>query len=339
MLPQKLGRGRQSKTANERYQQELEAFAEYLKSTQEQLDFKMSPRGWCYFLENEGMITKAEFDYAGSIIIQLRKEGLIPLDFVAEEEARRFSCIEREIDKVDPTQYAHHLLAVIGSLHQRYYGRSFWSDKEYYIQMIVEKVDLKTLFEPICRKYFIPLATGRGWSSISQLDKLVESFQDHEKRGRQPVLLYCGDHDPTGFQISDTIKKNLHDLQKATGWDPRNLIVDRFGLNHDFIQLHNLSTIPNLETGSGKDLADPGHRDHKLSYVQDYINNYGVWKCEANAIVVIPQLGRQLCEDAINKYISRDAVSDHWENINYQQDEVKNCLRALLLQGAWHRYF
>ena len=184
-----------------------------------------------------------------------------------------------------------------------------------------------------------PLATGRGWSSISQLWEVVERLHDHEKKGRQSVLLYCGEHDPTGFQISDTIKKNLHDLKKATGWNPQNLIVDRFGLNHDFIRQHNLSTIPNLETGSGEDLAEPGHRHHKMSYVQDYINNYGIWKCEANAIVVIPQLGRQLCEDAINKYISRDAVDDHWDNINYLRGWAKKCLRELLLQGTWQRYF
>jgi hypothetical protein len=44
---------------------------------------------------------------------------------------------------------------------------------------------------------------------------------------------------------------------------------------------HGLTWIDNLETSSGEQLDDPDHADHDKRYVQDYIANFGVRKCEA----------------------------------------------------------
>ena len=59
----------------------------------------------------------------------------------------------------------------------------------------------------------------------------MRMFQEAEAEGLQPVLLYCGDHDPMGLHISNTLMKNFQDLSKAVGWDPDGLVIDRFGLN------------------------------------------------------------------------------------------------------------
>ena len=45
------------------------------------------------------------------------------------------------------------------------------------------------------------------------------------------------------------------------------------------------------------------HPDHYKRYVQDYIARYGVWKCEANALVGNPSGAQALLEEAINHYI------------------------------------
>ena len=67
-----------------------------------------------------------------------------------------------------------------------------------------------------------------------------------------------------------------------------NLVITRFGLNADFIDANDLTWIDNLETSSGGQLDDPDHNDHNKDYVQDYIAEFGVRKCEANALVVEP---------------------------------------------------
>jgi hypothetical protein len=163
------------------------------------------------------------------------------------------------------------------------------------------------------------------------------------------VLLYCGDHDPDGLRISETLRKNLEDVAEirwedgTDGYDPSNLEIARFGLEYDFILKNRLTWINNLITGSGKDLGDAGsiipcrdcggkgkvgkgkvklacercggqgklrvgaHPNHYLPYVQDYLKKIGRRKCEANSIVVVPQMGRQLCLDTVRKYLGRDA--------------------------------
>jgi hypothetical protein len=99
------------------------------------------------------------------------------------------------------------------------------------IEMLVEKIDLKNLFTPVCAEYLVPRANAGGWSDINGRAAIMRRFAAHERAGRQCVLLYCGDHDPGGAIISDFLRSNLADLQRAVGWSPDRLIIDRFGLN------------------------------------------------------------------------------------------------------------
>ncbi len=117
-------------------------------------------------------------------------------------------------------------------------------------------------------------------------------------------MLYCGDHDPAGLHITESYREMFEDI-KCVHWRPDNLIIDRFGINADFIAKHNLSWIENLITGSKekKDLADPKHPDHFKPYVQNYLRQFGARKVEANALVTIPTVARQLCRYAVEKYL------------------------------------
>jgi len=307
--------------------EELRHFAEALKELDREIGFKVSARGWCYQLENFGLITKREFDKVEAIINECRKKGFLPIDFVAEEEARAFSGVEYP-ETCTPEEYmARYLEAALEC--ENWYTPDWWEGEKYYIQMVVEKVDLKTLFEPICRQYHIPIATSKGWSSMLQRAEYARRFKKAEKRGLKPVLLYCGDFDPPGLLISDKLRKNLEDLKDITwsdgesGYDPKNLIIDRFGLNYDFIIENNLTWIDNLVTGSGKDLADPNHPDHHKPYVQEYIKKYGVRKCEANALVVRPDAARKLCRETIERYLGEDAL----ERFESKREAIRQRLR------------
>jgi hypothetical protein len=176
--------------------------------------------------------------------------------------------------------------------------------------MLVEKSDLVSVFAPVCRRYFVPLANAGGNADIWQRAEMMRRFAEHEAAGRQCVLLYCGDHDPAGLRISDMLMSNLTDLAGAVGWHPGDLVIERFGLNADFIRANGLTWIDNLITGSGGRLDDPRHPDHKKPYVQDYLSEYGPRKVEANALVVAPDAGRALCRDAILRWLQDESAPD-----------------------------
>jgi len=328
MIPRR-GKGRQSKAAQKKYQKDLEKFIQLMMQINRDVGFKMSSRGWCYALEQHGL-KKGEFDYIQRLINDCRKTGLLPNNFMANEEARGFNCIEGYIDHTSPEEEAESIVGGIRYAHEDYHPFSFWDNQEYFIQMLVEKIDLRTLFEPICQQYNIPIATSKGWAAIRQRKVLIERFQKYEHQRKTPVLLYCGDFDPAGLQISNHLKSNLDELCGATGWKSTNLIIDRFGLNYDFIDGNHLTWIDNLETGSGRDLSDSRHRDHQLPYVQDYMKQYGVRKVEANSIVVAPDMGRKLCRETINKYISPEAFDRHNKHTWEAQQEVKRYVQEIM---------
>ena len=172
------------------------------------------------------MITKGEFDYIQRLINDCRKNGQLPNGFFAGDDARAFTCVERSVDENTPEDEALDIITYLSYAHNRYYPKSFWDGQQYFVQMLVEKIDLRSLFEPICRRYSIPIATAKGWAAIGQRKEMVRRFKMHENYGRIPVLLYCGDFDPAGLRISDFIKSNLDDIYGATHWKTDNLIID-----------------------------------------------------------------------------------------------------------------
>lgn len=290
----------------------LGEFSQMLEEIQSSIDFKVSARGWCYLMEQAGYIDKSQFNKVESAVNRCRKEGLLPVDFVADDSARLFDGVFEETVGGTESILNWMLEDVLGGA--KYYHPDYWDGEEYYIQMLIEKIDVKTLFSSVCQKYRIPIANARGWSSIGQRAMYARRFKEAEERGMKCVLLYCGDLDPDGLRISDTLRKNISDCSAIEfedgthGYDPSNLIIDRFGLNYDFVIENNLSWIPNLITGNGKNLANPSHKNYNLPYMKEYRAEIGERKCEANALVTIQDKARLLAKQAIEKYLGSDAV-------------------------------
>lgn len=306
--------------------QALIEFAEGLVDISRQIGFRVSARGWAYLLEQKRMINKDQFDKVNTLINTCRKKGFLPIDFVAEEAARDFSGVENVTNLSIQQDFASWLRSTLECADL--YDLDWWEDEDYYIQMVVEKIDLVTLFSPVCRKYHIPIANSKGWGSILQRAEYARRFKEAEDKGMKCVLLYCGDYDPDGLRISEFIRKNLKDVSLirwkdgTIGYNPENLIIDRFGLNLDFIQDNGFTWIDNLITGSkgyiaavedgkivqGKTKQGRPHPNFNMPYTQEYLKTVGVRKCEANVIVTLPHMARELCTKSIEQYLGQDAL-------------------------------
>jgi len=322
--------GRQSTAAQARYEAELHAWCEALIQLDSRQESKISSRGWCYLLEPYGL-DKGDFDKAQKLINDCRKDGHLPLDFTADDDARAFETYE-DVGASKPSVEAAGWVRAVLTAHTRYTPWSFWRDQTWYVQLVVEKIDIKNLFRSTCARFRIPTANARGWADINMRADMMRRFAEAEARGQLPVLLYCGDFDPAGLLISDTLRKQLEDLSAAVGWDPCDLTIDRFGLTRAFIDQHNLTWIKGLKTGSGGDLADPRHPDRWKTYVQDYIAEHGARKVEANVLVTIPEVARQLLLDTITKYLAADAP-EVWEvAVADPRGEFERVLRQQLLK-------
>jgi hypothetical protein len=326
-------RGRQSPAAELDYQQQVRAFCAAILQINSSLDFAIGSRDWCYLLEEYGL-RKGDFDAAQKLINICRKSGDLPIDICAEDSTRETIGIE-ELDNANVEDEVDSWLDYLRDrAHENYTPVSFWDDLDVYVKMGVEKLGLRNLFDPVCKEFHVPNKNLKGWTDINSRAGMMERFAEHEQAGRQCVLLLCVDHDPGGLRISEKMRKNLEDLSGAVGWRPDNLIIKRFGLDADFIDRHGLTWIDNLETSKGLQLDDPDHNDHDKRYVQDYIAKFGVRKCEANALVAQPELGRALCRNAILEYVPEDALAQYERKLERQRKKLRTAIRRRLNGGA-----
>lgn len=292
-------------------EKQIGKFVEFILEISNDIGFKVSSRGWGYIMEQKGLITKDQFDKVEDVINRCRRSGLLPVDFVAEESARRFEEVHIP-DTISLPGHVRNWLQYAFDC-ENHFEPDWWDGEEYYIQTVVEKIDLVSLFRDLSADYHIPIANSKGWSSILQRAEYCRRFAEAEQRGLKCVLLYCGDHDPDGLRISETLRSNLEDIKNITwgdgtpGYDPAELIIDRFGLEYDFIRKNKLTWIDNLITGSGNNLASPKHPNYNLPYLQNYLKKVGARKCEANSVVVVPEMGRAMYQSAIEKYLGNDS--------------------------------
>lgn len=327
----KRAKGRQSVHEGERYEAELAAFCAAIVHIRSTINFDVSSRGWCYLLENHG-VTDGDFAAVQGLINDCRKSGALPLDICCPDERRSADGLE-VIHDGDPVKYAYTLVEGLRSANGMYIPFSFWDEQDCYVEMVVEKIDLKNLFAPVCAEYCIPIANNVGRGDLNQRYAMMQRFAHWETRGKQCVLLYCGDHDPAGLNISRFLQSNLEELEDAAGWSPDGLIIDRFGLNYDFIMEHGLSWIDNLETGSKRRLDDPRHPSHNLPYVQNYLRKYGARKVEANALVIREQAAHDLCRTAINQYVDEAGPKEYRNDLEPKRRELRRIIDTILGDG------
>ena len=60
--------------------------------------------------------------------------------------------------------------------------------------------------------------------------------------------------------------------------------------------------------------------------MQDYIARFGVRKCEANALVVVPEIGRELCRDAILAIIPADAPARYRRKLDRARAKLRQAI-------------
>src|SRR5262245_12794581 len=128
--------------------------------------------------------------------------------------------------------------------------------------MLVEKSALKSLFNPICAEYRVPIGIAGGSWSVNMRANLLGRLATWQQKGNECVLLNCFDHDVQGLRISRTLRQNLEAILPAfkrtfPQYDDFNLDeveIERFGLNADFINANEFTWIDGLVTGSGRDL-------------------------------------------------------------------------------------
>jgi hypothetical protein len=328
LLP-KLPPHRPSAATKAAHQEKVAAFCAVILELQSRLDFSVGSRGWAYILEGERYIDKDEIDAAQVLINACRKSGDLPLDICSEDNKRVAENVE-EIDP-DPAEMAARVHDYVQTAEHHYTPFSFWDDLDTYVQMGVEKSNIKNLFAKTCAGLYVPIANLGGWADLNVRAGFMRRFAEKEAQGKQCVLLTFTDHDPGGLNISNFLRSNLEELAHAVQWSPDNLVIERFGLDYDFIEREQLTWIDNLATSKGEyPLDDERHSDHFKDYVQSYLREFDARKVEADALLKVPDLGRELCRRAILKYVPANTPRRYRTKLKPMRAEMRRELDHLL---------
>ncbi len=84
-----------------------------------------------------------------------------------------------------------------------------WAGQPYYVELWVEKDALAGVLESLANQYHVTLMVNRGYSSQSAMYEASKRFIQAEALGKSTVLLYLGDHDPSGEDMVRDIDDRL----------------------------------------------------------------------------------------------------------------------------------
>jgi hypothetical protein len=109
-----------------------------------------------------------------------------------------------------------------------------WDNQAARVEVWCEKEALAGVLERVCTPLDVPYFSCRGYASLSEMWAAAERLIEYQERGQQPVILYLGDHDPSGIDMTRDITERLVVTFGATDAE-----VVRLALNMDQIRQFN----------------------------------------------------------------------------------------------------
>ena len=171
-----------------------------------------------------------------------RRQGIIRYTAFSDRE-RAMACdtaAEQTIydDKVSEAKYQIKAWA-------HSYCLNRWENQPYYPEVLIEKKALEGVFYRTCASNCVALGACKGYPSLTFLYDMAQRIIAAENRGKQPVILYFGDYDPSGEDIPRALRENLIELGCDEG-----LEVRRICLNEDQVIDWKLPPAPTKVTDS-----------------------------------------------------------------------------------------
>ena len=91
----------------------------------------------------------------------------------------------------------------------RGYRRDLLQSQPDHVELIVEKLTVQGIIEPIAKKYCLPMTVGRGYCSIDPRHEIVLRYK---RSGKDRLkLLIAADFDPDGEEIAESFARSIRD--------------------------------------------------------------------------------------------------------------------------------
>lgn len=199
--------------------------------------FRLSLRQLYYQLVARDYIENSQRSYRnlGSLVSRARQAGL--LDWSMIEDRNRETVIPNHWD--DPGEIIRTAAAQ--------FRIDKWDNQPYHIEVMVEKDALSGVLQPVCRDLDIGITANKGYSSSSTMYEIGKRLQDIDSYDKRLVVLYLGDHDPSGIDMTRDVEERLT-LYGRLGTSDFEVV--RVALNYDQVEMWKPPENPAKETDS-----------------------------------------------------------------------------------------
>ena len=178
-----------------------------------------------------------------------------------------------------------------------------WEGQENYVEVWCEKDALGSVLEPVCENSHVRFLANHGYSSTTAFYDGAQRFKGADLKGKDCHLIYLGDHDPSGTDMTRDVEDRLIIMTQGV-----EIEVHRIALNYEQVLLYN----------------PPPNRTKKTdSRSGPYVAEYGESSWELDALE--PQVVTELLNEAIDDLMDGDL----YEEALKQEESDKADLRRL----------
>jgi hypothetical protein len=192
-----------------------------------------------------------------------------------------------------------------------------WYGQPKYVEVWIEKQAMYSTFQSILEDYEVGIQSSKGFNSLSMLFEAYQRLKMIQNtQGREIVILYFGDLDPSGDSMDEDIQSRLDHFSRI--WGRLRYKFIRVGVKPEHVTEYNLPPDPDEATAYRLEANDSRTRRFKLKYGKLYA-------IELDALAgQEPEAFRQLVEDAVEEHFDMNI----WEQAIQEngQDKVKKVL-------------
>jgi len=163
-------------------------------------DFALTLRQIYYQLVARQIIPNEQRYYKklSRLCVTGRDEGILPEEGFADRL--------RAVDKLSSWLDLNEFIQAV----KRSYRKDKWQNQDNYLEIWTEKDALRSVLTEITYQYDVALMVARGQLSRTEVYRTAERYK--AQNDKECYLYYCGDFDPSGLSIYDSIKKRIMDF-------------------------------------------------------------------------------------------------------------------------------
>lgn len=251
--------------------------------------FDLTLRQLYYQCVARGIIpnNQREYDNLGSLLNDARLAGMVDWDAIVDRTRNL-----RERTRYENPQEIMEIAA-------KSFHTDRWEGQADRLECWIEKDALIGVIEGVCRQWDVPYFACRGYTSQSEMWAAGQRYLGwiDAENAQRPVILYLGDHDPSGLDMTRDIESRM-DMFVGAG----EVVVERLALNMAQVRQYNPPPNPTKFTDSR---------------AQEYVQRYGRESWELDALD--PNTIATLIRTAIRNHLNMG----QWNRIKAREDDMR----------------